>query len=442
MDQYIDYVPGHDFGIGIDTVTGSIMGDAIIRTPPEEVTNADGQNSALMVEQVESTEQLAKALSASAEAHARYGLFGASAQFDFARNFVVNSYSIYLLVSSVALNSFRQLRDVRLTKEGVDLWSAGKPDLWRSSKGDAFCCGIQTGGDLHIVLQIETEGTEEQSEISAELNASHGIGIQGFDVAAQFSNTVQHIAQKKALKLRHIQNGGFIEENGLTPEKMIMTGFNFPKSVAGNHAVPFSIMCKDYQTCSNLPPVPNHFDLMLQKDVTNECGRLRLDYLDWIHDIDFILNHPDQFVWSNEREQSRKLGAKADELRQAITLLAKQAAHCADNASHCEMPSGDATVILDLEDIPERRRHKTTKQAGKPTKPPRFPFFSLNPIPGMNGHFVTINGRMLWQATGLQRPNVPKPGRTIVAQGAKGQPSRVAHGANAFAVATSHFLAV
>jgi hypothetical protein len=113
--QYLDYMNGHDFGVGIDAVNGSIKGDAVIRTAPEEVSGAEGQKVLFDMMQVETTEELTEALGASAEVNVGMGLFNASAQFNFAQQASVNRYSLYLLVSVSVTNAFRQLRDVRLT---------------------------------------------------------------------------------------------------------------------------------------------------------------------------------------------------------------------------------------------------------------------------------------------------------------------------------------
>lgn len=118
-----DYINGHDFGVGIDAVNGLIKGDAVIRTAPEEVSGAEGQKVLFDMMQVETTEELTEALGASAEVNVGMGLFNASAQFNFAQQASVNRYSLYLLVSVSVTNAFRQLRDVRLTRDAVNLWA-------------------------------------------------------------------------------------------------------------------------------------------------------------------------------------------------------------------------------------------------------------------------------------------------------------------------------
>ena len=164
-----------------------------------------------------------------------------------------------------------------------------------------------------------------------------------------------------------MQIGGSDSSVEVTADKIMERAQEFAPSVAGNKAAPFTIGVMDYTTLSGLPPLPNKHDLLLAKDVVRECGRLRLRYLDWINDLEYVLAHPSQFDWSNEKQQTLRLGAKLDELREAITMLSRQASKCANNLSECEMPTGKATVILDPDAIPDRRA-RAKRPSGKPIR--------------------------------------------------------------------------
>ncbi len=391
--QLHDYQFGHDVGVGVDDVSGALKGDAVVRTAPEEVTGAGGQNVVFAMEQIESTEELTDALSASAEVNGRYGLFRASAKFDFARSTATNSYSLFLLVSVSVTNSFRQMRDVQLTAAAADLWRSGNADQFRDRFGDGYVHGLLTGGLYHGVLQIDTESEEEKEEISSELEAGYG-GLTGsFNAKAQFGKLVAKVSSKKSIKVRHLQIGGADSSVEVEADEMVQKATEFPTTVAGDRASPFSVLVKEYETVSNLPPQPNKHDLLLAKDVVRECGRLRLRYIDWINDLEYILARPGQFDWDNERKQSRQLGAKLDELREAITGLARRASTCANNLAHCEMPTGEDTVILEPEDIPERKRRKGsgTKSGGRRKR--RYPYYAPQPVPGTRWTPVPRRGK-------------------------------------------------
>jgi hypothetical protein len=306
--QYLDYMNGHDYGVGIDAVNGSIKGDAVIRTAPEEVSGAEGQKVLFDMMQVESTEELTDALGLGrSERRSR-----ASAQFNFAQQASVNRYSLYLLVSVSVTNAFRQLRDVRLTQDAVNLWASGNQEEFRDRYGDEYIHGVLSGGILHAVLQIDTESEEQRQEISAKLEAGYGALGQGFSAKAQFNKMMSSVATSKSIKVHHLQIGGSNTNVGITADQILDRATQFPPSVAGKDAAPFLIMTKEYKTVSNLPAQPNRFDLLLAKDVVKECGRLRLRYLDWLNDIEYILGHPQQFAWTNESKQAKRLDTKAE----------------------------------------------------------------------------------------------------------------------------------
>jgi hypothetical protein len=361
----IEFRDGYDLGVGIDTVTGNPLGDPVLRTEPEELMNAEGQTTTFFMQQVESTDELNDMLSTSAEVSARYGFFSGSASFNFATSSNIQRYSMFLLVTAVVTNSFRQMRDVRLAKHAVDMWARGDTEAWLAANGDAYCRGVSTGGVLNIVLRIDTESEEEKQELLTEVNAGMNVGVAGFDASAQFEQMMGRLSAKKTIHLNHIQMGGD-QKIEYTPEKILEKAALFAKSVKGNLAIPFSILASPYTTVTNLPPTPNKFDRLLAKDVITECGRLRLNYLDWINDIDYVLSHPQQFDWGGQKNKKAKaLNKKADDLRRAITALARRASRCADDVNECAMPSGEETVHVPPDIIPNRRK-KTNKPSVKP----------------------------------------------------------------------------
>ena len=354
----LEYRNGYDFGVGIDTVTGNPLGDPVLRSEAEERMNAEGQAVTFYMQQIESSEELNDALSASASVSARYGFFSGSASFDFAQQSSCNKYSMFLLISTVVTNSFRQMRDVKLAPHAIRLWESGDKDAWLQAMGDCYCRGVSTGGVLNVLLRIDTEDEDHKSEISSEVQAGMNAGVAGFNAKAQFSSMVSRVSSMTSVTLSHQQLGGDQDIN-FEPDKILDHASVFADSVNGNLAKPFSIVGSPYETVTNLPAQPNKFDRRLQKDVIAECGKLRLRYLDMINDIDYVLAKPHQFDWKGqERAKAKELDNKADALREAITDLTRRASACADNQGACEMPTGDDTVRLPPDLLPTRKRKR------------------------------------------------------------------------------------
>lgn len=355
MDQYYDYIPGHVFGGGVFSPNGALRGDGVERGQPQSVQGAEGQRVTFSMSEIESTQELSEALTASAEVNGRYGLFSASATFDFAKSTNMSQYSLALLLSCEVTNSFRQLRDVRLTKQARELWKSGRTDDFHITYGDRYVHGMVTGGLYYAVLQIDTSSEEEKREISASLEAGYKGLTAGFNAQAQFSQALSAVSEKRSIQVRHFQVGGKDSSIEIDADNMIARATEFPGSVRGKHSAPFKVLLKDYKTVSNLPPMPNEHDYRLAKDVVRECGRLRLRYLDWINDIDYVVSHPKQFVWKNEKKQAKDLDKMADKLREGVTGLARYASDAVDNPANAEMPTGKTTVDYDPSVLPDRK---------------------------------------------------------------------------------------
>lgn len=403
----LEYRNGYDFGVGIDTVTGKPLGDPVLRSEAEERMDAEGQAVTFYMQQIESSEELNDALSASADVSARYGFFSGSASFDFAKQSSFNQYSMFLLISTVVTNSFRQMRDVKLAPHAVRLWESGDKEAWLAAMGDCYCRGVSTGGILNVVLCIEIESETQRQEIETEVQAGMNAGVAGFNAKAQFSSMMGRLSSKTSIRLNHQQLGGDQHIN-FTPEKILEHASQFADSVRGNLAVPFSVVGSPYETVTNLPPQPNKFDRRLQKDVIAACGKLRLRYLDVINDIDYVLSKPHQFDWEGkERAKTKELDRKADALRNAITDLARRASVCADNQGQCEMPTGTETVQIPPDLLPmrkkQRRRKKRGKGKGKRTNP-RIMVLSGKALTGLaNGAPRARRGRMNAMAANAER---------------------------------------
>ena len=103
------------------------------------------------MQQVEFTDELNEMLSTPAEVGARYGFFSGSASFNFATSSSIQRYTMFLPVTAVVTNSFRQMRDVRLAEHAVEMWSRGDTEAWLAANGDAYCRSVTTAGVLNIV---------------------------------------------------------------------------------------------------------------------------------------------------------------------------------------------------------------------------------------------------------------------------------------------------
>lgn len=376
MMDYIDYLPGHDYGTGIYTLDGSVRGDAIIESELDTVEQAEGATTTFEAQRVESTEQLQKMLSAATSLNGGYGLVRGGASFSNTSSTAIDSYSLFLLVRVSVFNPFKQLRNVKINQAARELWETGDSELWVQRYGDSFCRGMVTGGAFFALVNIATRDDEHMREIDAKLKAGYGAFGQGVDFKASIHHSLKEVSRETSMTISAEQIGG--EEINLESadvDDLFDKALHFPKTVIGRHSVPFVSMCMPYETVSNLPPTPNKVDLQHAMDTMDACASLRQDYIDGINDINYVLGNSEQFEWKNRKAQMRKLEGLADELSEAINRLARNASRCANNVQECELPGGDVTVDFSIDaELPDRKRGK------KKRKKKEFPYWNRTPV--------------------------------------------------------------
>ena len=141
-----------NYGLGFNSLTGKIRGDALVPGQAKEIKGVEGQTIRYYLSKVESVEELHTQLGLSAEVNAQFGLFGASAKFDFAQTSTFNSYSVFMVARVEVINAFRQLDGPRLDPPAEALLKpGGDRDRFAEQFGDSFIIGMQTGGEFCAV---------------------------------------------------------------------------------------------------------------------------------------------------------------------------------------------------------------------------------------------------------------------------------------------------
>ena len=121
-----EYREGMSYGVGLDSLDGSLRGDEVIRKDAEEVVGASGQTVQFHIERLDTVEDLQQSMSIGAEVDVSYGPFASgSARCDFAESCSIHHYSVFLLVRTEVSNSFRQMRDVALKPQAIELLHNG-----------------------------------------------------------------------------------------------------------------------------------------------------------------------------------------------------------------------------------------------------------------------------------------------------------------------------
>ncbi len=276
-------------GVGCDSLIGETYGEALIFEPLQPaIEGAEGQNSVFNLRTIESSQQLAEALSVTASASFSDFGFSASAEAKYVSERNISKYSLHVLVSVVVTNPDRVIRNRRLKTEAYDLLAKGGWDQFEKIYGSEYMSGVKTGGSYYGLIQIETEDFSEREQLSVSLSAKGW----GASLSGQVERELKEILKNKKTSVTVLQGGGSGDIIETTLDEMISQAKNFPQLVK-DHPVPYQGIFNEYRSTVLLPPdlEPSTFDRQHQLSVLEELGRKYLEYKDLRSDLDFILRN-------------------------------------------------------------------------------------------------------------------------------------------------------
>jgi hypothetical protein len=292
------YNLGMSYGTGIDGLNGDVAGSAVTFGEPAPVPGAGGQAGDFQLTLVKSYEELYTALGISIEASGHYGLFSAGAKFDFTNKVKFNSQATIMVARASVVNAFTQVLDASLKPEATELLRTGKAELFRRRYGDGYVRGILTGGEFYGVISISSQDREEETQISAQLNAEYNGLVAGGSFSASVQNSSNFKSGQMQIEVHTDQRGGSGEQmsfTGLSVSTMLARMREFAEIVElqSGMAVPYQAQVASYQTLPS--PEPNLVLIEQQRIALTDYARKRLDLLTRLNDIDFVRQHLDYF---------------------------------------------------------------------------------------------------------------------------------------------------
>lgn len=312
----IPFVNGMDFGTGVDTPSGSALNVAVVGTP-STVPGFDGSTTTFRMERVESFEDLLTSLGVSAQASASYGLFSASARFNYAKSCAVHSSSVFLVVSVRVTAAFSSIRQPDIRPAASDLLANGDTDRFREQFGDMFVRGILGGGQFFATIEVRTRSETDKEDVSAGLRASYA----AFGGSGTFDQNFEQTVSTHQTKVTCFIDGGRDLPIPVSIDTMTTRAVNFPAEVKG-HAVPYFALLNSYAVLP-LPKPPNFATLQHQKDVLTQCSMLRNQRIQWLNEISHILANPAQFEDSAKFELSRLQNDVSADLNSIATAASR-----------------------------------------------------------------------------------------------------------------------
>jgi hypothetical protein len=112
---------------------------------------------------------------------------------------------------------------------------------------------------------------------------------------------------------------------------------NFPPTVAGDLAVPYSVALSDYSILKFPSDTFNQLDIKNQREVLDDLARRRLQFQTLANDISYILLHQAEF----QSPDPTTLAAWHDEVVAALNTMQKEASACVANPGACTFTAFD-----------------------------------------------------------------------------------------------------
>ena len=271
----------------------------------------------------------------------KLGIGKGSAKAKFVAEQKINSYSVYLLVHVLVTNPTKRLRDVRLTDSARELLASGKPEEFRRRCGDEFLVGITTGGEFIGLIEIESESEARKREITASARAS---GLT-WKAGADFAQAISKITERRTTRVVVFRKGAQTSIP-FQHEDMLEHAKNFPNSVVGEHAFPYSASFQSYDVL-DLPQNVNLMDVKTQKEVIERLAAQNLAYQTRIANIEYILDHPEQF----EPFDRSALSVRVNDFSEALNRIRESVSKCFNDVRACKLP----TDLPGLGVLPQRK---------------------------------------------------------------------------------------
>lgn len=334
----VSFARDYDFGIGVDFASGSPMARVVDGTP-STVRQASGAGVDMSVSRITTSADLEQSLGIDVDASAGSGLFGASAEaaFHFAQEVGVQTTSLFMAVTINLELAFLSINDPALTPDASSL--VDRPDVFASRFGNMFVRGISRGGAFVGVLKIDTTSTQDQESIAAELNGSYG--LFSADAKTKFQEVSTKFRSEVSIHMFHL--GGPVDlqiKDPQDPMELLNNANLFLQSFQDQPdavAVPFQATLAPISIAKG-PLPPNEADILKAQDVLVFCGRRRSALLDQLNLLQFIVDHPDRYDFT-QGASLQTVAAAASGTQSDLDLIGDCASAAINHPSEAKLPA-------------------------------------------------------------------------------------------------------
>lgn len=334
--DYLPYVESYDTGLGVLRSTGeprnkSIKGTAIPVVP------APGGHGDTLVVRVETTEALETELGINASARGGFGIYKADNKFEFSKKCQLQTYSLAIVVHSTQRLGFFQIDELELTDAAKAL-ATSDPQGFVRVYGDCFFRGLQRGGELFVVIRIDTSSQESRETVKDTLNAA--VGAFSAEAMVSLSESVKRTNSRTSILL-HNDGGSAVPSSLNSPADVANVLKPWVDSLV-NWSVPTAMTLASYEIVNGFNP-PSVQEIEHQRDVLQRCSSLRYYALNGLNEVEFALENAGVMVGGVD---AATLNAARTGFAQDLDVIAEAAVFAVQHPNEALEPEDYAITKL------------------------------------------------------------------------------------------------
>lgn len=234
------------------------------------------------------------------------------------------------------------LTKVKLKNTAATLF-VGSPKDFAQQYGASFIYGLITGGEFLGILEIQSSSASEFREIKAKLSGKGSYGLFSGSASGSFEQSLRTITSEYQMKATILRQGGSgVVLSSVTSDELIKEALSFPDKVKGDEGYPYIALAIPYNHIER--PVASPIDLSNQTATLERLGGLRDRLLKYQNDLQFALDHQDQFPGID----TGKIRDRYNEISAEVSKVVDAARSCFTDLTKCSIPSVDLSLLENI----------------------------------------------------------------------------------------------
>jgi hypothetical protein len=333
----VPHIPGYDFGVGVDRLSGSAM-NQVVQPAPSPPTQASGITHSFDVSQITSTADLQRKLDIDINASAGCALFGPSAsdRFKFMQQSTVHSATLFMAITATVRAADLSIDHCVLTGP-AGKFTGGQANF-EAEYGNMFCRTCSRGGLFVGLMKIEVFDSQAMSDVANSLHGAYG--FFSADAKTNFTSAVQRHSAAVSCSI-YSEGGPNIEMHGTTDPLELLGNAN--KWMAAmqdpdHNAVPYKWTLSPV-TIAEGPPQPNPIDIQNAQDILSQCARERTHLLDQLNTLEWYRDHADKYDWTSTQVTPDAVTKAAAATQTDLDVVARCASKAIDDPKSAQWPA-------------------------------------------------------------------------------------------------------